>query len=207
MVTLSPADQERLRAAVAAAETRTSAELVLTVTDRSDHYAGFSLATAAGVGFVVAAAIALAWPETHVRMAFLIAGSAGLLTWLILRWPPLLLKAVPHNVQARACSAAAHVQFADCVMGRTAAANGLLIFISLAEHYAVIVPDSGIARRVPAASWTEVISRLAAQVRAGTVTDGLVATVAACTDILAAYYPPGSVNPNEISDDLRIKQG
>jgi putative membrane protein len=207
MVSFSPAEHEQLRAAVGAAETRTSAEIVLTVAERSDHYVAFSWGIAAVVGFVVAALLALAWPETHIRMAFLMAGGGALLVLLLLHWPPLLLKIVPQDVQHHACMAAARAQFTEAVMGRTQAANGLLIFISVAEHYAAIVPDSGIVRVVPSETWAEVIARLVARVRAGTVTDGLVDAVAACTDILAAKYPPGAVNPNEISDDLTIRRG
>jgi putative membrane protein len=207
MVSFSPAEHERLRAAVATAETRTSAEIVLTVAERSDDYAAFPWGAAATTGFIVAAVIALAWPETHVRMAFLVAGGCALLAWLMLRWPPLLLKIVPQEMQHHACMAAARAQFTEAVMGRTQAANGLLIFISVAEHYAAIIPDSGIVRVVPPETWAEVIARLITRVRAGTITDGLVDAVAACTDILAAKYPPGAVNPNEISDDLTIRRG
>ncbi|MGE4064162.1 MAG: TPM domain-containing protein [Rhodospirillaceae bacterium] len=200
MVMLSDADKRFLEEAVKAAEARTSAELVLAVADVCDDYRLHTVPYAAVLGFVVFGGLALFVPDLHVRVAFLLTGAVTLATGAALQWLPLRLLTVPRAAREDAAERLAREEFVALVQGRTAAANGLLIFVALAEHHAEIVPDSGLAARVPQATWQKIMDDLLVHVRAGRVAEGLKGAIMASGDAAAAAFPPSACDANEIAD-------
>ncbi len=198
MVTLTDRDREDLARAVAAAEKRTSAEIVLSVAETCDDYRVHTLPYAALCGFLVFGALAVFVPDLHVRMAFLATGAAALLAGLALQWQPLRLRAAPRAVRQEAAERLAHLEFAALVAGRTSAANGILIFIALAEHHAEIVAEPGLSDHVPQAAWQKIMDALTADLAAGRVRAGAEAAIAACGDAAAAVFPPAADDRDEL---------
>ena len=49
---------------------------------------------------------------------------------------------------------------------------GILIFVSLAEHYARIIADEGIAQKVPNVEWQAAIDALISHIRTGEIAAG-----------------------------------
>ena len=193
-------DTDRIQAAIAAAERETSAEIVLAVTDVSDNYGVYPLLWATLSGFVLVGLGSLIWPDTHVRFAFAAAGGAALVIWLILHFTPLGLALVPRDAKTRAARGLAHVEFAERVAGRTAKANGLLLFIALHERYVEVIPDAGLARTVGEGAWNTVIATMMAALQEGRVTEGVVAGIDASARIARAEFPPEANDRNEIDD-------
>jgi putative membrane protein len=202
MVALTPADHDALRAAIAKAEQGTSAELVLAVNGASSEYEVYRLAGAVLAAACAAGAIALDWPMMHVRVAFIIVVAVAFAVYVLLQIDALLLMLVPEKVRRQACEAASRAYFMDSVMGRTQAGNGLLIFVSLAERYVAVLPDTGIARVISQPAWAQVIHKVVQAVQGGTVRAGLLTAVEDCLSLLAEKFPPGAQNPNEIADDV-----
>jgi putative membrane protein len=200
MVKLTPPDQMRLEAAITAAEKQTSAEIVIAVTDVSDDYRMYPLLGSAVLGFISAGIIALLWPEMHVRFAFLIAGIAALVAWFLLQLPPLRLLLVPKDVQQRAATSLAQAEFAERVAGQTRDANGVLIFAALAEHFVAIIPDIGLGKIVPEATWQAIVGETIAKIKAGQPLDGLLAAIEASARILSEKSPRRADDRNELED-------
>jgi putative membrane protein len=200
MVKTKDLDTRRVQAAIAAAEQRTSAEIVLAVTDVSDDYRLYPLLWAALTAFVLLGAQAVIWPDTHIRFAFVAAGLAALVVWLVLQFTRLGLAVVPSAVKNRAARSLAHLEFGERVAGRTSKANGLLIFIALGERHVEIVADTGIMRVVKADAWAAVIARITDNLRSGQTTDGVVAGIEASVPILAHAFPHEDGDRNEIED-------
>jgi putative membrane protein len=197
---LSDADREQLAQAVAEAERRTSAEVVLAVAEASDDYDVYSHLAAAIAGFLVAGVLAVLYPDLPIRIAFMIVAAAVLLSAVLFTWAPLRLRIVPGAVQRAAVARLARAEFAARVAGQTRAANGVLIFISLAEHGVEILPERGIAAAVPEAKWHEVVDALVTEVRSGALVRGIVRATIATADILATVFPPHQNDQNEIGD-------
>jgi putative membrane protein len=206
MVTLSDSDKRELEAAVSAAEARTSAEIVVAVVDMCDDYRLHTVPYAAVIGFVVFGALALFVPDLHVRMAFLVTGIVTLAVALALQWAPLRLLTVPRAARAEAAERLAHLEFAALVAGRTAAANGLLIFIALAEHHADIVPEPELARAVPQAVWQKIMDDLIVELKAGRTVEGVRAAITACGDAAALVFPRSGDDRDEIGNAPHMVQ-
>lgn len=85
--------------------------------------------------------------------------------------------------------------------------SGVLIYLGWAEHQVEIVADRGIAERVPAQTWEEVCSAIAAGCRAGQPTAAIVAAIQEVGTLLRAHFPlaAGGINPNELPNPPRLE--
>ena len=79
----------------------------------------------------------------------------------------------------------------------------MLIFVSLAEHYARIIADEGIAQKVHNAEWQAAIDSLTGHMRDGRIAAGFIAAIERCGDVLAAHAPPDG-SPNALPDRLYV---
>lgn len=84
----------------------------------------------------------------------------------------------------------------------TAANNGVLIYVLLADHAIEIVADRGVAAVVPPGHWDAVVQGMGEAFRAGRFEEGVLAAVDAVDAVLRAHFPlgPGESNPNELPD-------
>ena len=65
-----------------------------------------------------------------------------------------------------------------------------MIFVSVAEHYAVILADAAIDVQVPKGSWQAIIDDLTEAFSENRAADGFVAAIEASVAHLAAHFPP-----------------
>ena len=87
-------------------------------------------------------------------------------------------------------------------MTRTAARNGVLVFVAVDDRKFAIVGDRGIHERVGAAFWDGLRDRLAARLREGRAADGLVEVLEAIGSELQRSFPRAGDDRNELADDL-----
>jgi len=116
---------------------------------------------------------------------------------------PLRLALVPRPVQRARAHRAALEQFLVRGMTRTKNRTGVLIFVSLAEHYARIIADEGIARKVHHSEWQDAIDALIACMRDDRITAGFIAAIERCGDVLATHAPADG-SSNELPDRLYV---
>jgi uncharacterized membrane protein len=82
----------------------------------------------------------------------------------------------------------------------TAANNGVLIYLLLAEHAIEIVADRGLNAHVSREQWQAIVAGMREAFRAGRFEEGLNAAVDAVDALLARHFPiaEGAVNPDEL---------
>jgi uncharacterized membrane protein len=82
----------------------------------------------------------------------------------------------------------------------TAANNGVLIYLLLAEHAIEIVADRGLNAHVSREQWQAIVAGMREAFRAGRFEEGLHAAVDAVDALLTRHFPiaEGTVNPNEL---------
>lgn len=215
----TPADRDRIAAAVAAAEAHADAEVVPVVARASDSYGDVALAWSAGVaGFallvvmlinpfylaLVDGALGL-WnhhwsPRDVLMLALVVACGKFAGTWLLLLWRRLRLLLVPGPIKAARVRARAHLAFSLAAQGRTGGATGVVIYLSLAERRADIVPDEAIAAKVAPEAWGDAMHAMLDHFRADRVADGLIAGIDAVSAVLAAHVPRADKPANELPD-------
>jgi putative membrane protein len=196
------ADHEAVAAAIREAEKRTSGQIVCVLAHSSSAYVHIPILWASAL------ALFTPWPLIHftqwsVQRIFLLQLAVFIVAGLAFSWMPLRLWLVPRALQRARAHRAALEQFVVRGISRTRNRTGVLIFVSLAEHYARIVADEGIAAKVQHVEWQEAIDALTAHVRDGRVTAGLIAAVERCGAVLAVHAPPDG-SPNELPDRLYV---
>ncbi len=76
--------------------------------------------------------------------------------------------------------------------------------MSLAEHYARIVADEGIASRVPQSEWQGAVDALIAHTRDGRIADGFITAIDLCGEALAKHFPRTASDRDELRDRIYV---
>ena len=218
---VSAADHDLVTAAVAAAEDQTSGEIVTVIAAQSNDYDDVALVWASVIAFLAMSVIGL-FPEFYRGLYDRLTGgwgheltanqwlgtviAVGVLKWigmwLILLWRPLRIWLTPRAILAGRVRARAIDLFKVGTEAKTLGRTGVLLYVSLREHRADIVADEAIAAKVSPEVWGDAMVALIDRVRAGKPGEGLAEAVRQMGVVLAAHFPRGSENPNELPDRL-----
>ena len=109
------------------------------------------------------------------------------------------LRQIMQGVQARDRAEAA---FASLRVWDTAANNGVLVYLLLADHRIEIVADRGLRDLISDAQWRGVCQLLEERLRSGDRADAVVAAIHAVSNLLAAHFPqmPDAVDVDQLPD-------
>jgi putative membrane protein len=218
---LSEAEHRQVSGAVAAAEARSSGEIVTIVADRSDDYGAVALAWSVLASFVVLTILTLA-PDAALALVDRLAGGwthdwtpravlataatsamlAFALLWVAQLWPGLRLALVPGPLKAERVRDRAVACFRIGAERRTEGRTGILIYLSLREHRAEIVADAAIASQVAPEVWGEAMAAMLAELKQGRMAAGMIAAVEQVGAVLAEHLPPTASDRNELPDRL-----
>src|SRR5690348_13723284 len=217
----SDQDREKVAAAIAAAEAKSSGEIVAVASPISDAYHDVALHWALVPLFAVLAwaawrPTALAWwydflfggwhPDpTQSELLTLLMVFAALtftIALLILKWMPLRLLLTPGATKHRRVRRRAIAIFQAAAAGRTTGRTGILIYLSLAERRAEIIADEAILKLTDDHTWGEAMMALIEHVREGRVGEGICAAVERVGAVLSEHFPRSAQDSNEIPDKL-----
>jgi putative membrane protein len=221
VIQLTDADRRKVAEAIAAAEAKSSGEIVAVATPISDAYHDVGLHWALVPLFAVLAwaawrPTALVWwydflfggwspdPTLSELLTLLMVFAALKFTvaLLILKWMPLRLFLTPGATKHRRVRRRAVLVFKAAAEQRTAGRTGILIYLSMAERRAEIVADEAILAVTDDHTWGEAMTSLIAQVREDRPADGIVAAIERVGAVLAEHFPRAAYDRNEIPDAL-----
>ena len=203
MALFSTMDEQRIAKAIADAETQTSGEIVAVVARESSSYLYAPFLWAAITALLVPWPLIVFtwWPVIWIYglqlLVFLL-----LLSLLLVR--PLRYALVPKSIKDRAAHRRAMEQFLAQNLHTTTGRTGVLIFVSIAERYAEVIADTEIDAKVSQKEWQDIVHQLTETIGAGKPTDGFINTIKRVGDHLAASFPPGTADPNELPDHLIV---
>lgn len=230
---LSADDKAAIAQAIEAAETKTSGEIFVVVSQRTADYRWIMLFYAALVAIVVPLMLmgfglnplaigsaftqwqAGGWniglgatpaDESATGMIFILALQSilfMLVSALELR-SNLAALLTPDWIKRQQVHRAARDQFLAHGLNQTSGKTGVLIFVSLAEHHAEIIADTGIYTKVSRDVWREVISKLVTAARDQALARGLIAAVEDSATILAEHFPRQDDDVNELPNKVTL---
>jgi putative membrane protein len=205
---LTPQEHQALADRIRAAEAQTRGEIYCVVARASDGYiypAAFMLA----VGLAVASIPVAFWLDrswlgvSHLNFALLQAAALALAFAVVWALPARLrILLVPRRLRYRRAHDNAVAQFFAHNVHTTELRTGVLIFVSLAERYAEVVADSGINAKVAQGEWNGIVHRVVAAAAADRLPEGLGDAIDKAGALLAAHFPGGTRNPNELDDHV-----
>lgn len=196
-------EEHRIAEAITRAEKATSGEIVAVIASESDSYLYAPFLWAALLSLLVP------WPLIYftwmpVQWIFLIQLIVFLLLLLAMLPQSVRLTLVPPSVQRLRAHRRAVEQFLVQNLHTTSGRTGVLIFVSVAEHYAEVLADTGIDAKVPPGTWQGIVDELTSKIGAGRAADGFVAAITRAGEHLALHFPPGSADPNELPNHLIV---
>ena len=203
----SEADRQAVREAVAEAEKRTIGEVLPVVVERSDPHPA---------------------ADWRAALLFLLAGTALLAAWLPWNQPALLLlcqlaigligfgvaRRLPDFKrlfisERRATSVAEEQAFQEFYangLHKTEAATGVLLFVSLLEHRAIILADEGIDAVANADFWAGTDDAILAGIRKGSLREGLIDGIHRVGELLEKDFPWREGDRNEIPNRVIVRK-
>jgi putative membrane protein len=200
---LDEQDRNRISQAIAAAESKSSGEIVCVVAHESDTYLYVSLAWAALLALIVPLPLILATslPALIIYLIQLLGFAAA---FMLLQWRPLRIALVPPAIKRARAHRRALEQFLVQNLYTTAGRTGVLIFVSVAERYAEVIADEGIYMRAPRDCWDGIVTGLTARIGRGEAVEGFIEAVEACGALLATHFPPGPRDRDELPNHLIV---
>ena len=215
MSVLSRDDEQAIERAIATAEARTSAEIVVLAVPRSDDYAR-GRALLAGLGAVAfVTAIDLAWPwiataaprladalplDPLVWLLPLQALVALGLWWASGRIPARLVASDARR--ADAVTRRAKQEFFDRGITRTQGRNGVLLLLSEQERTLVILADRGAEEALGSEAWQRWAAEAVEGLREGRGGPAIVRVIEQLADALAGRFPPRQDDVDELPNRL-----
>lgn len=202
MAFLSAEEKARITEAIKQAESRTSGEIVTVIAKSADAYWFIPLLWAAVMALSVPAVVLLVDPwiypvELYGGQLLLFAVLA-----LLFRWTPLKMRLVPGAVKRRRAGRLAREQFLAQGLHHTKDRTGVLLFVSVAEHYVEVLADSGIDEMVAPDAWTNLVDAFVVKVKEKRVADGFLEAVDGCGAVLAEHFPKAPGDKDELPNHL-----
>lgn len=198
---ISDAEKARVVEAIRVAETQTSGEIFCVIAHASSSYHLVPIAWAALLALIVPLPL-IYLTGLPVGLIYLIQLGVFIVAAAVMTIPAVRYRIVPQKAMRERAHIEAMRQFLAQGLHLTAQRTGVLIFVSVAEHYAEIIADEGIHAKVTSAVWEDAIAAAIAAIRDDRLSDGLVAAVERCGQVLAVQFPPGAINHDELPNKV-----
>ena len=183
-------EQQRIEAAVTAAEAKTSGEIVPMVVDASYDYPRAELIGAGTLALASGLVVSWAFGGESIWW-FLPVFILGFFVFqqLIRRLPELKRKLIHPDEMSIEVKEKALVSFLEQELHHTRDRSGILILISLLERRVQVLADSGINEVVPEHSWEEIVSIITAGLKTGDACAAVCRAVERCGELLTTNVP------------------
>jgi putative membrane protein len=202
-MSISAEDRRRITKAIEAAEAKTSGEIVCVLAQTSSDATALPILVAA-IGALVLPWLLVAFTAMSVYRILSLQAVVFLIAAIVLYLPAVRVALMPRAARRAVAHRAATQQFVTRGIARKKERTGVLIFVSLAERYARIIADEGIASRVPQSEWQGAIDTLIVHMREGRVADGFITAVDVCGNVLAANFPRSETSRDEMPDRIYL---
>jgi len=186
---LSRADKNNIAAAIAESERHTSAELAVVIAPASDPYQSFMLLYGLFLGSMVDLGL---WeenivPDFPILLAIQIA-AISLLTfapWL----RHLCLRCVPMHIRHHRAGKRAYEEYLIVSRHVSSSVPIVLLYISLAEHYAHILQSRQVREKISDEHWQAIIRELTSSVASTGLAGACIKAVQHSAELLALNFP------------------
>lgn len=218
-LSLSKADFDHIKQAVAEQEKYTTGEIALAITAESESYSFWELFFAViGGAFIFALMLPLS-PYISVflenifwhMLPWYVPAFYGLVSFLFIALffalaniPSIDRLIIPYVVRHKAVYNRALRHFIESGVYATKENSGILIFISVMEREVRIIADSGIGSKIEQLRWDTIAAELSKAFKENYAAEGMLYAVEQCGKILAENFPAKKENPNELADGLVV---
>ncbi len=199
------AEKERIRQAVATAESKTAGEIVPMIVTAAARYTEIELlGLVAGLftGMVMEWLWSDPWGSIYFQLWPVVGAATG---FLLGRLPTVKRLLAPRSRVSAAVRTLALASFTEQGLHYTKDHTGILILVALLEHRVEVLADRGINQKVSQDTWDEVVHIVTAGIKSGQAGDGFCNAIARCGEILAIHFPRQADDKDELPNRLATK--
>ncbi len=195
-------EQATLNEAIVLFERETSAELVVMVARHSDTYVDI-----AGIWSLLAASLGTwcLWWGDIVRWfpaLWMVQALSFLMMLAVLQESGLSAKLAPRALRHKRAAYAAAAQFTLRQVAQTAGRTGILLYVSLCEHYAEIRADRSVSAHVSPMVWETLLQPLLRDLPKDGLAPALDTAIRQGAALIAPCFPPQADDRNELPDTV-----
>lgn len=202
MAFLTEQDRQKIASAIIAAERTSSGELVAVVAQVADDYRYIPLLGPALAALLLPAILLTIEPGMSAWTLYLAQAATFIVLALLAHLPPVRMALVPDSMKRHRAGRLAREQFFEQRLHLTQARTGVLIFVSVAEHYVEIIADEGINALVSPGTWDKAVADFVERVRAGRIAEGFLAVVEVVGTRLAEHFPRPADDRDQLPNRL-----
>ncbi len=211
---LTQAQKTSLREQIQQAEAGTTGEIVTVIANQSDGYRYIPMLWAAiislsipGLYFLYRYFTTSGWsyqegPGFAMAQLYPIQVLVFLGLGTLFQFSKVRFWLIPKSVKLHRARRHAHEQFFIQKLHLTENNTGVLIFVSVAEHYVEIIVDKAVADIVDNSVWQDTVNEFVQHVRNGEIAQGFAITVEQCKDVLSEHFPASHGRPDELPNHL-----
>ncbi len=137
----------------------------------------------------------LAWSVSSLVLSFLLAK--------IPRVQRMFVSAIDREIQARG---RAMNEFYEANLHKTEGSTGILLFISLNDHEAVVLADKSISEKISPETWNQVMQLMLQGAKKKDLALGYQQAIEKCGEVLSEHFPILPDDVDELSNHLIIKE-
>jgi putative membrane protein len=201
VIKLTESDKLLISSAITDAERITSAEIAVVITPASDGYASHNFL----IGLVLGGVICSCLWFLGIAVSFPFLFSVQLLVICMVVFVPFLrnfcIYLIPKNIQLHRAAHRAYSEYMTVSRNVPAFVPVVLLYISLAEHYAHIIADRAVMEKTQDEAWDNVIKEFIAGMKTSSICDSCINAINKIAAQLTGHFP-ASQNPNYIGDHI-----
>lgn len=127
------------------------------------------------------------------------------LSWRLSCWAPIQRFLTSDKDMDQSVWRRALLEFELLGIDKTQDRTGILLFVSVLEHEAVVLADKKIADQISPQTWQQVVDILVKGIASKKAEDGFCKAIELCGSIVAEHFPAKAQNHNELANRLQIK--
>jgi len=198
---VSEDDRKKIEQSIRMAEVETQAEIVPMIVKSSGHYPHVWVLL-----FLITTTLLFLFEIQFGFLQSLLFAVLLLPLSLFSSRSPRVIRWLTHDiVMTENAERRAEIEFHRLNMTGTAQRTGVLIFVSVLEHKAIVLSDKTISDRLPPTIWDELLRDLLSGLRRGDPGGGFQKAIEHAAQVLKTPFPSQAKNPNELCDRLVIK--
>lgn len=206
---LSADEIHKIEETVARVEEFTSGEIVPVIVKRSSSVGHVPLTLALmltlGIALVELPFSDWLWVTPWVWLWPVLFVGIYYFSFVIAKIPWVQKALVPDRDEVNQVHQRAQLEFYANRINRTKAGTGVLIFVSVMEKKAVILADEGIAQKLPADTWDQVLKDFRGHLHQGEWASAFIKAIENCGEHLKTHFPITTPGHNELKNQLVVK--
>ncbi len=199
---LRPEDKRKISENIKFIESKSGAELVAVITEKSGDYQFFWLCLNLCLVLFISSIIAFFTFISTIMLLNIQILLFMIFFYIFYRFGDSLISYLPNYYIHKKASHFANNQFKKLGINATLTRQAVMFFVSEKEKYVEIIADEAICKKVDNSFWEDIVQDFILHVKKDEFAAGFIKAINSCGDVLIEKFPIKKDDENELSDEV-----